>query len=268
VSRFFTLVYGLIAYAAFLAAFTYAVGFVGGIIVPRSVDAGGPSAPLAEAILVNVALLGLFGIQHSVMARQWFKRWWTTIVPRQVERSTFVLLTSLILGLIFWQWRPIPATVWSVEEPAVSLAFWSLFGFGWLVVLLSTFIIDHFDLFGLRQTVLYALGKPYTSPVFKVSAFYRHVRHPLLLGFIISFYATPYMTAGHLLFALVTTAYILVAIQLEERDLAAVHGDDYREYQQRVSMLIPFLPRRKEVPGIARPRPAAAEATARGRVAV
>jgi protein-S-isoprenylcysteine O-methyltransferase Ste14 len=186
-SKVLTLAYGLLAYAGFAASFTYAVGFVGGIFVPRSVDTGGPEAPLAEALIVNVALLGLFGLQHSVMARQWFKKWWTGIIPPQIERSTFVLLTSLILGLIFWQWRPIPASIWGVQDPAVSFTLWALFGFGWIVVVVSTFIIDHFDLFGLRQVVLYALGKPYTAPSFKVSAFYNHVRHPLLLGFLISF---------------------------------------------------------------------------------
>ena len=244
-SRFLTLVYGLVAYAGFLAAFLYAVGFIGGFLVPKDIDSG-PSAPLNEALTVNVALLGLFGVQHSVMARQGFKRWWTTVIPPQVERSTFVLLTSIILGVLFWQWRPIPSPIWEVRDPALSLAIWSLFAFGFTVVLLSTFLIDHFDLFGIRQVVLHAMGRPYTPPTFRVSAFYRHVRHPLMLGFLIAFYATPHMTAGHLLFALVTTTYILVAIQLEERDLAALHGSDYLEYRRRVPMLVPFP--RKEAP--------------------
>ena len=239
-SRFLTLVYGLVAYVAFLAAFLYAVGFIGGFIVPKDIDSGG-GAPLNEALVVNIALLGLFGIQHSVMARQWFKRWWTTVIPPQVERSTFVLLTSIILGLLYWQWRPIPTVIWEVQDFVPSLAIWSLFAFGFIVVLLSTFVIDHFDLFGLRQVVLHALGRPYTPPTFRVSAFYKHVRHPLMLGFVVTFYATPHMTVGHLLFALVTTTYILVAIQLEERDLAALHGSDYLEYRRRVPMLVPFL---------------------------
>jgi len=245
-SRLLTLAYGLVAYAGFLAAFLYAIGFIGGFLVPKDIDSG-PGAPLNEALVVNIALLGLFGIQHSVMARQGFKRWWTKIIPRQVERSTFVLLTSIILGLIYWQWRPIPMPMWDVQDPALSLAIWSLFAFGFTVVLLSTFLIDHFDLFGLRQVILYALGRPYTSPTFRVSAFYKLVRHPLMLGFLIAFYATPRMTAGHLLFALVTTAYILVAIQLEERDLAALHGKDYLEYRRRVPMLVPFPGKQAQV---------------------
>jgi len=211
-SRFLTLAYGLLAYVAFLAAFLYAIGFIGGFLVPKDIDTGS-GAPLAEALLVDIALLGLFGIQHSVMARQGFKRWWTKIIPCQVERSTFVLLTSIILGLLYWQWRPLAEpVVWEIQEPALRLASWSLFAFGFVVVLLSTFLIDHFDLFGLRQVVLYALGRPYTSPTFRISAFYRYVRHPLMLGFLIAFWATPVMTVGHLFFSIMTTGYICLGI--------------------------------------------------------
>jgi protein-S-isoprenylcysteine O-methyltransferase Ste14 len=256
--RFLVLAYGSLTYVLFLATFLYAVGFAGDLLVPRSVDRG-PAAPAGLALLGNVALLGLFGLQHSIMARRWFKERWTRIVPRPIERSTFVLLTCVVLVLLFWAWRPLPAVVWEVENPAVVFGLQALFWFGWLVVLAATFIIDHFDLFGLRQVIFYARGKPYPAPEFRERFFYRHVRHPLLLGFLIAFWSAPRMTVGHLLFALVTTAYILVAIRLEERDLARVHGDDYLDYRRRVPMLLPLrLPNRRR--RARRPEPAGAPA--------
>ena len=213
------------------------------VFVPRSIDFGGPEAPFMTALLINAALLGLFAAQHSVMARPAFKNWWTKYVPRPVERSTYVLLASLALVLLFWQWRPMPGVVWSVRNAAGSYALLALAAVGWLTVLLSTYIINHFDLFGLRQVYLNLRGGEYTHLPFKVSAFYKFIRHPLLLGFIIAFWATPVMTVGHLVFAVATTAYMLIAIRLEERDLESFHSE-YAEYKRQVPMLIP-LPGRK-----------------------
>jgi protein-S-isoprenylcysteine O-methyltransferase Ste14 len=237
-----TLAYGVFAYGVFLASFLYAIGWVNNFLVPRGID--GPGGARDAALLINAALLALFAIPHSVMARQGFKRWWTRIVPRPVERSTFVLVSSLLLFVMYWLWRPMPETVWSVGHPAAEAALFALGGVGWAIVLVATFQIDHFDLFGLRQVWLHFRGRPYSAPNFRTVGLYRSVRHPIMLGFIVAFWATPHMTQGHLLFAVATTAYVLIAIQIEERDLRRFHGDEYVRYQQRVSMLLPRLPRR------------------------
>jgi protein-S-isoprenylcysteine O-methyltransferase Ste14 len=236
------LVYGVLAYMIFLGTFLYMIGFVGNWVVPKSIDSGS-AGPLGEALLINLALVGLFAVQHSVMARGGFKRHWIKLVPPPVERSTFVLITSLLLGLLFWQWRPMPGLVWEIEGLAGRLGLWVLCAGGWGLVLLATFMIDHFDLFGLRQVHLHAQGKAYLPPTFKVSMIYGRVRHPLLLGFIIAFWATPQMTVGHLTFALATTVYMLIAIQIEERDLIRFHGDSYRHYRGKVPMLLPSFRR-------------------------
>jgi protein-S-isoprenylcysteine O-methyltransferase Ste14 len=233
------LAYGVAAYFVFLCTFLYAIGFVSGVVVPKTVDTG-PAGPISEALVVNVLLLSLFAVQHSVMARKPFKRWLTQFVPASIERSTYVLLASLALILVFWQWRPIPAIVWEAANPALAMALLGLSLLGWLIVLLSTFLINHFELFGLQQVLLNMIGKDAAEPRFRTPLLYKLVRHPLYLGFIIAFWATPVMTAGHLLFAVVTTVYILVAIALEERDLIDLFGDEYRRYRQRVAMLVPF----------------------------
>jgi protein-S-isoprenylcysteine O-methyltransferase Ste14 len=232
------LLYGSVCYAAFFATFLYAVGFLGNLIVPKGIDSGEP-ATLGASLAVNLGLLALFAVQHSVMARPAFKRWWTRFVPEPVERSTYVLATSLVLMLLFWLWRPMPAVVWNAEG-ALRLALWGLFWIGWLTVLVSTFLVDHFDLFGLRQVYLHATGRPYTPVGFRTIGLQKWVRHPIMLGFLIAFWATPTMSQGHLLFAAVTTVYILLAIQLEERDLVSFHGDAYRDYRRQVRMLVPI----------------------------
>jgi len=242
-SRILAFLYGVISYLVFFGSFLYAIGFVGNIVVPKSIDSGRPEA-WVPSLIIDAVLLGLFAIQHSVMARPGFKRWWTKFIPEPIERSTYVLLSSLLLILMFWQWRPILSVVWNVTNPIGSLVLTALFWAGWLLVLASTFVISHFDLFGLRQVYLFLKGKQYTSLVFRKRLFYKLVRHPLLLGFMIAFWATPKMSLGHLVFAFATTAYMLIAIQLEERDLANLHGESYRDYQREVSMLIP-LPKKR-----------------------
>lgn len=243
-NRLLTIVYGAASYLLFLASFVYVVGFIAGIGVPRTLDAG-LQAPLMEAVVVDLLLLGLFVVPHSVMARPRFKRWWTRFVPSTIERSTYVLVSSVLLFLLCWEWRPIPDLVWHVTSPAARLALVALHWIGWVTVLASTFMISHFDLFGLRQVWLAWRGRPYTESGFRTPLLYRLVRHPLMLGFLVAFWATPAMTAGHLLFALGMTAYILVALQVEERDLVAAIGPEYRAYQSRVPMLLPWpRPRR------------------------
>jgi protein-S-isoprenylcysteine O-methyltransferase Ste14 len=240
--RYLIIGYGAAAYLLFLAAFLYLVGFVGNLLVPRSVDHGLP-ASIGQAVLVNVLLVSAFGVQHSVMARPAFKAWWTRFVPPSIERSTYVVLSSAVLMLLYWQWRNMPAVIWDVRQPAGRLALWALFWLGWVIALASTFMVSHFDLFGLRQVYLAWRGKPYTHIGFHARLLYRLVRHPLMLGFLIAFWATPTMTAGHLLFSIAMTGYILIAIQVEERDLVAALGDQYRDYRRDVPGLLP-RPRR------------------------
>ena len=237
--------YGSLSYLMFLGTFLYAIGFIGNFGVPRTLD-GTPSGPLAVAFAIDVALLGFFAVQHSVMARRWFKDRWTRIVPKPLERSTYVLFSSLALILLFWQWRPLGGVVWSIEAPVGRIVLHGLFGFGWALVLISTFLINHFDLFGLRQVWLYLLGRPYTTLRFGTPGPYRLVRHPLYVGWLFAFWSTPTMTFAHLLFSVATTGYILIAIQFEERDLAHEHGDAYETYRGSVPMLIPFTRRHRE----------------------
>ena len=237
-TRFAGLVYGAICYLLFLVAFLYAIGFVGNFLVPKSIDSG-ISEPLGSALLVNALLLGLFAVQHSIMARPWFKRFWTKIVPGQLERSTFVLLASLILLLLYWQWRPIADPVWEISNNIGAAAVWALFCLGWIIVLISTFLIDHWHLFGLRQVMNYLKQREESSAEFTTRGLYRFLRHPIMLGFIIAFWAVPVMSIGHLIFAVATTGYIIVGILLEENDLVHVFGTTYMNYRKRVPMLIP-----------------------------
>jgi protein-S-isoprenylcysteine O-methyltransferase Ste14 len=231
--------YGLIAYVFFLGTFVYAIGFIGNVFVPKSIDTG-TVAPLAEALIVNLLLLGLFAVQHSVMARRSFKDWWTRIVPPAVERSTFVLASSLVLALLLWQWRPIPEPiVWSVQSAAGRDLVLAVFWLGWALLLVSTFLINHFELFGLLQVLARMIGHEPSQPEFRTPLVYRYVRHPIYLGFLLGFWAAPVMTAGHLLFSIGCTGYILIGIWFEERDLVAQFGEQYRRYRNQVGMLFP-----------------------------
>jgi protein-S-isoprenylcysteine O-methyltransferase Ste14 len=233
-----TLFYGVVAYLGFFASILYMIGFVGGFLVPKDID-DGTAGPLGMAILVNVCLVLAFAVQHTVMARPSFKRWWTQYVPKPVERSTFVLASSAVLAMTFWLWQPIPGAVWNVENPAGWWTLQGLFALGWFLVFYSSFLINHFDLFGLRQVFLYFRSKSYTPVPVKVVSLYKLVRNPLMLGFLIAMWAAPVMTAGHLLFTISMTVYILIGIQFEERTLAKELGAEYAAYRARTPMLIP-----------------------------
>ncbi|HUC48282.1 MAG TPA: NnrU family protein [Xanthobacteraceae bacterium] len=234
--------YGIAVYLIFFVTFLYAIGFVENLVVPKTIDGAAASSAtsLMQAVIVNLVLMSIFAIQHSVMARPQFKRWWTKFVPSSIERTTYVLLASLALALMIWQWQPMPTIVWQISDPQLAVAIIGLSLLGWLIVLTSTFLINHFELFGLHQVTNNLAGRPMPEPRFRTPFFYRFVRHPIYLGFIIAFWAAPTMTQGHLLFAAVTTAYIFVGIWLEERDLVAAFGSQYEQYRQRVSMVLPW----------------------------
>ncbi len=240
-AKVLAVIYGLVNHVMFLLVFLYLICFLGNFdfLVPKTIDSGTPG-PVGMALIINIILLGLFAVPHSIMARQGFKRWWTQFVPKPVERSTYVLQSNLLVILLLWQWQPMTGVVWEVQNPLGANLLWGLFFLGFGIVVLSSIIIDHFDLFGTRHVILYALGRPYTPPQFKVRGFYKFVRHPLLLGWHMAFWSTPLMTTGHLLFSIATTAYMLIAIQFEEKDLATSYGEDYLNYKRKVSMLIPW----------------------------
>ena len=237
------LCYGIVAYVLAMASLVYAIGFIANLWVPKSIDSG-PLVPLGEALTINVLLLALFAVQHSGMARRGFKKSLTAIVPEPIERSTFVLVSGILLGLLYWQWRPIPDEIWRVDNAIGSGLLYAIYFIGWGIVVLSTFLINHADLFGLRQVTDHWLAKRAKASEFRTPVFYNFVRHPLYFGFLLAFWATPVMTAGHLLFAVATTGYILIGIFLEERDLVATFGDTYRSYRERVPMLLPWRPRK------------------------
>ncbi len=256
VGRVSAFVYGLFCYALFLASFVYAIGFLGNFGAPKSIDSGADRS-FGEALVINAALLGLFAVQHSVMARQWFKKAWTRIVPTSVERSTYVLFSSAALLVLYWKWEPMGGVVWSVQNATTRIALWALYGGGWALVLLATFLINHFDLFGLRQVWFKMRGEEYQALGFRTPWLYRYVRHPLYVGWLLVFWSTAQMTAAHLVFAIATTAYILVAVQFEERDLMKMHAE-YAEYRRKVPMILPAASDR--VPEKLR-RPAASQAS-------
>lgn len=238
--RVMVFLYGVACYGVFFATLLYAIGFLGNFGVPKSIDSG-PEGSIVMALAIDGLLLALFAVQHSVMARPWFKKAWTKFVPEPAERSTYVLFSSVAMLLMFWLWQPIGGVVWSVEDSVARAVIFGFYALGLLIVLLSTFMINHFDLFGLRQVYLYLMGRPYTHLEFKTPFFYRYVRHPLYVGWLLTFWAAPTMTLAHLFFAIMTTAYILVAIRFEEADLVAVHGDKYKQYREQVPMIIPSM---------------------------
>ena len=251
-SAIFMFAYGAASYAAFLVSFLFMIAFVGGLPVPKTIDSGTPVG-LAVAVLVNLLLLGVFGVQHSVMARPAFKRWWTRFVPEPIERSSYVLAASAALALILWQWRPIAEPlIWNVEDRVATIAIQSIFGLGWAVLLISSFLINHFELFGLSQVYYRLVGRTPKAQEFRTPFLYRHVRHPLYLGFILGSWATPKMSLGHLLFAVGMTGYILIGIYFEERDLVGQFGERYLRYRERVGMLLPWPPKRR-APGQSAP---------------
>jgi methanethiol S-methyltransferase len=256
------MVYSATVYVAFLATFVYAIGFVQRVGVPKDIN-DAESSGAAAAVAINLGLLGVFAVQHSVMARPGFKRWLTRFVPPAIERSTFVLAATLALALLLWQWRPLPTTIWDVDAASARSLLQGLSWLGWMTVLGTTFLIDHFDLFGLRQSYRHLRGRDPAAPRFRTPLLYRLVRHPLMLGFVVAFWATPTMTQGQLLFAGATTAYILVALQLEERDLLAQFGDEYADYRRRVPMLVPGLGRLLGAPRLAHGRHQGATASSR-----
>lgn len=234
-------IYGVLSYILFFVVFLYAIGFVGDIVVPKTINSGNDmTANWPMAVIINLLLLTVFALQHSIMARPGFKKWWTKFIPWSIERSTYVLLSSLALILIYHFWQPLQGVIWHVDNPAGANILIALFWLGWLIVLASTFMISHFELFGLKQVYMNLKQKQFSSTDFKMPMLYKFVRHPIMLGFIIAFWATPHMTVGHLLFAAVTTAYILVALQFEERDLMKMFGERYREYRKKVPMVFPF----------------------------
>lgn len=244
--RFAVLLYGVVVYAAFFATFLYMIGFTGNLLVPKSID-GALQVPLWQAIITNVLLVVLFGVQHSIMARPWFKKAWTKIIPAAIERSTFVLFTVFVLVALFYFWQPLGGVVWAVEDSFLSGALMALFALGWVIVLVSTFLINHFDLFGLRQVWLYFRGKAYEPLRFRIPVMYNWIRHPLYFGFILAFWAAPVMSVSRMCLAILFTTYILKAIRWEEKDLLEHFGEKYRTYQERVPMLLPSFSKKKRV---------------------